>query len=83
VAAVFEVSSGPTSRVTPLFGLEIHPPIDVSFQTEYFDVTVGGQLSNLFQKNIELLAIEREIIALFKELEETMHAIWLCSVLRP
>jgi hypothetical protein len=69
-AAVFELSSGPISGITPLLGLEIHPPIDMSFQTEFFDVTIWGQLSNLFQKNLDLLAIEREIMALFKELEE-------------
>jgi hypothetical protein len=68
--AVFELSSGPSSGITPILGLEIYPPGDMSFQTEFFDMTIWGQLSNLFQKNIELLAIEREIMALFKELEE-------------
>lgn len=69
-AAVFELSGGPTSGIIPLLGLKIHPPVDVSFPTEFFDVTIWGQLGNLFRKDLELLAIEREIIALFKELEE-------------
>jgi hypothetical protein len=50
--------------------LEVHPPVDASFQSEFFDVTIWGQLDNLFQQNIEILTIEQEIIALFKELEE-------------
>jgi hypothetical protein len=69
-AAVFELSSSPTSGIAPLLSLEVHPAVDTPFQTEFFNVTIWGQLSNLFQKNIELLTIEREIIALFKELED-------------
>ena len=69
-SAVFELSGGPTIGLTALLGLRIHPPIDVSFPTAFFDVTIWGQLGHLFQKELELLAIEREIIALFKELEE-------------
>ena len=68
-SAVFELSGGPQPRTDPLLGLKIHPPIDVSFPTAFFDVTIWGQLGYLFQKELELLAIEREIIALFKELE--------------
>jgi hypothetical protein len=69
-SAVFELSSSPTSGITPLLSLEIHPPIDTVFQTEFSDVTVWGQLDNLFQKHLELLALDREVIALFKELED-------------
>ena len=69
-AAVFELSGGLTSGIIPLLNLKIHPPVDALFPTEFFDVTIWGQLANLFQKDLELLAIEREIIALFKELEE-------------
>jgi hypothetical protein len=69
-AAVFELSGGPASGIIPLLNLKIHPPLDALFPTEFFDVTIWGQLGNLFRKDLELLAIEREIIALFKELEE-------------
>jgi hypothetical protein len=69
-AAAFELSDSPTSGIAPLLRLEVHPPVEASFQSEFFDVTIWGQLSNLFQKNIEILTIEREIIGLFKELEE-------------
>jgi hypothetical protein len=69
-AAAFELSDSPTSGIAPLLRLEVHPPVEASFQSEFFDVTIWGQLSNLFQKNIETVAIEREIMALFKELEE-------------
>ena len=69
-AAVFEISGGPTSELTPVLGLKIHPSMDVPFPTAFFDVTIWAQLGNLFQKDLELLAIEREIIALFKELDE-------------
>jgi hypothetical protein len=69
-AAVFELSEGPTGGIIPLLGLKIHLPVDVSFPTEFLDVTIWGQLGNLFQKDLELFAIEREIVALFKELEQ-------------
>jgi hypothetical protein len=69
-AAAFELSDSPTSGTAPLLSLKVHLPVDSSFQSEFFDVTIWGQLDNLFQQNIEILTIEREIIALFKELEE-------------
>jgi hypothetical protein len=67
--AVFDLSSNPASGITPLLRLGIHPPLDVSFLPEFFDVTIWGQLNNLLQRDFELLAIEREIIILFKELD--------------
>ena len=69
-SASFQLANGPSRGITPLLDLEVHPPVDVSWHTEFFDVTIWGQLNNLFQKNLELLALEREIITLFTELEE-------------
>jgi hypothetical protein len=68
--AVFELSSSPASGITPLLRLGIHPQLDVSFPPEFFDATIWGQLHNRFQRDFELLAIEREIIRLFKELDD-------------
>ena len=69
-AAVFTLAAGPARGITPLLHLEVHPPVEVSRPSKFLDVTIWGQLSNPFQRNLELVAMEREIIALFKELEE-------------
>jgi hypothetical protein len=77
--AVFDFLRGPANGITSLLRLPIYPPVDVSLQPEFFDVTIWGQLSNLFQKNFALLAVEREIMALFEEIEE-LNARYMVSI---
>ena len=69
-AATSELSGAPARGITPLLSLAIHPSMDVQMLPESFDVTIWGQLGNLFQKDVELLTMKRVILALFKELEE-------------
>jgi len=79
----YQLSIAPARGITPLLSLSIHPQMEVPLLSEFFDVTIWGQLGNLFQGNVELLTLEREILALFKELEELNARYMALSVAQP
>jgi hypothetical protein len=66
----YELSVAPARGITPLLSLDIHPQMAMPLLSEFLDVTIWGQLNNLLRGDVELLTLEREILALFQELEE-------------
>lgn len=67
---VFNISRARHTLTLPLIALEIYPSPDAEIQSEFFDVTIWGQLGNYFNKNIELLMLENEILKILQDLEE-------------
>lgn len=67
---VFNISRSRHTLALPLIALEIYPSPDAEIQSEFFDVTIWGQLGDYFNKNIELLMLENEILKILQDLEE-------------
>jgi hypothetical protein len=67
---VFNISQYRFDHVYPWIVMNIYPDTDQHMQSEYFDFTIWGQLGNFFNKNIEMLKIENEIIEILNKIEE-------------
>jgi hypothetical protein len=65
----FHISDGLNAHLIPLTTIKKYPPINIEVRSEYFDVTIWGQIENHFNQNIEVIEIENEILATLKELE--------------
>jgi len=65
----FNIARSRHTSALPLIALEIYPEPDAEIQSEFFDATIWGQLGNFFNKNIELLMLENEIIKILQDLE--------------
>jgi hypothetical protein len=68
-ATAFEFSKTPSPYLLPTLAIDMYPPFDIRIQSEFFDFTIWGQLGNYFNKNIELIELENQIIALILELD--------------
>lgn len=67
---MFDVSKYPSKLVTPLITINIYPDTDIRIQSEFFDFTIWGQLGNFFNRNIEIVKLEKEILDILQKLEE-------------
>jgi hypothetical protein len=54
----------------PLIALNIYHDIDTYIQSEFLDFTLWGMLGNYFNKNIEAIEFENEILRIFRQLED-------------
>ncbi|RMF83804.1 MAG: hypothetical protein D6736_20695 [Nitrospinota bacterium] len=65
----FSITPHQVPGVTPLLSLSPYPPLEYPLQSEFLDFTIWGQLGNYFNREIELIALENEIMAILKELK--------------
>jgi hypothetical protein len=68
-ATAFEFSKAPSPYLLPTLAIHVYPAFDILIQSEFFDFTIWGQLGNHFNKNIELIELENQIISLLMELD--------------
>ena len=54
----------------PLITLNIYHDIDTYIQSEFLDFTIWGMLGNYFNKNIEAIEFENEILRILRQLED-------------
>lgn len=66
---IFTISHSPFKHITPLAAMEIHPESNIHLQSEFFDFTIWGQLGNYFNKSIEIIKIEREILEILQRID--------------
>ncbi|HXH12489.1 MAG TPA: hypothetical protein VNP04_22310 [Alphaproteobacteria bacterium] len=69
-SVAFSISHQPFKHVSPLTVIDITPKNEFYIQSEFFDFTIWGQLGNFFNKEIEIIKIETEILQVLKEIEE-------------
>ena len=68
--AVFTIAKSPSTYATPLVVMEIYPELDMHIQSEFFDFTIWGQWGNYFNKSIEVIELENEILRLLNALKD-------------
>jgi hypothetical protein len=69
-SVVFDVSKYSVNDAIPLLVFDIYPESTIGVQSEFFDFTIWGQLGNYFNKTIEVIKIENEILSILDEIEK-------------
>ena len=66
----FYIVPSRSMHTIPLIALNIYHDIDTYIQSEFLDFTIWGMLGNYFNKNIEAIEFENEILRIFRQLED-------------
>jgi len=69
-SVVFSISHQTFKHVSPLIVIDITPENEFYMQSEFLDFTIWGQLGNFFNKDIEIIKMETEILQVLKEIEK-------------
>jgi hypothetical protein len=65
----FSLASSRRPYMLPLIILNIYHDIDTYIQSEFLDFTIWGMLGNHFNKNIETIEFENDILRILRKLE--------------
>ena len=66
----FYITPSHSLHLIPLITLNIYHDIDTYIQSEFLDFTIWGMLGNYFNKNIEVIEFENEILRTLRQLED-------------
>jgi hypothetical protein len=66
----FYITLSHSMHLLPLITLNIYHDIDIYIQSEFLDFTIWGMLGNYFNKNIETIEFENDILHILRQLED-------------